>query len=328
MGFSEILGHQKQMEILCSALANGRLHHAYLFVGPEGIGKRTVALSLAKAIHCGESNNDFCGQCANCARIQAGNHPDVRLIEPLPGKKEIGIQQIRDIEKELNFRSFSGHRKVAIIDPATLMNLSGQNALLKTLEEPPQDCLLILIACNAGGLLPTLRSRCLRLSFGSLPRDVLSRFLVCSKGMNPEEADVLAAMAMGSVGAADRIDGEELRSRRRSWIALLASLDGGDYRSATDAAEALGGSRDESLQFLQWAETWYRDMLVHAVTRASEDLINRDMLAQIQEHSADGDMERILSAIAETVEATRSIQRNLNRRMVLEQLFFNFVKER
>src|SRR5438132_14341065 len=99
-------------------------------------------------------------------------------------------------------------------------------------SKPPQDCLLILIACNAGGLLPTLRSRCLRLSFGSLPRDVLSRFLVCSKGMNPEEADVLAAMAMGSVGAADRIDGEELRSRRRSWIGLLASLDGGDYRSA------------------------------------------------------------------------------------------------
>src|SRR5439155_21125391 len=111
---------------------------------------------------------DFCGQWANCARIEVGNHPDVRTIEPLVGKKEISIQQIREIEKQLNIRSFSGRKKIAILDPATRMNPSAQNALLKTLEEPPKDALLVLVATNTGGLLPTLRSRCLRLSFGSL----------------------------------------------------------------------------------------------------------------------------------------------------------------
>ncbi|HLN83546.1 MAG TPA: DNA polymerase III subunit delta', partial [Candidatus Binatia bacterium] len=131
MSFAEVIGHTKQLAILRSALSAERLHHAYLFVGPDGIGKRTAAIAVAKAIHCEESIEDFCGICVNCARISDGNHPDVRLIQPLPDKKEISIQQIREIERELNFRSFSGKRKIAVIDPATLMNLSAQNALLK-----------------------------------------------------------------------------------------------------------------------------------------------------------------------------------------------------
>ena len=106
-------------------------------------------------------------------------------------KKEISIQQIRELEKELNFRSFSGKKKIAIVDPATLMNLSAQNALLKTLEEPPRDSLLILIAVNGGALLPTLRSRCLRISFGPLARDLISDFLVSRKGLAVERGGVL-----------------------------------------------------------------------------------------------------------------------------------------
>ena len=108
MGFSEIIGQQRPLEILRSALGNGRLHHAYLFVGPEGVGKRTVALALAKTLHCDEAAHEFCGRCAACARIQNGNHPDVRLVEMLAGKKEISIQQVREVEKDLSFRSFSG----------------------------------------------------------------------------------------------------------------------------------------------------------------------------------------------------------------------------
>jgi DNA polymerase-3 subunit delta' len=159
MGFAEIQGHSKQLEALRRSLKTGRLHHAYLLLGPEGVGKKTVALSLAKAIHCSETQDDFCGYCDPCMRIISGNHPDVRIIEPLPGKKEISIQQVREVEKELSYRSFSGGRKIAIIDPATLLNAPAQNALLKTLEEPPQDSLLVLIAVNAGPLLPTVGSR-------------------------------------------------------------------------------------------------------------------------------------------------------------------------
>ena len=327
MGFSEIIGHGKQLETLRSALAQGRLHHAYLFVGPEGVGKRTVALSLARALHCSDRPGDFCGQCTNCARIQGGNHPDVRVIGPLPDKKEISIQQIREIEKELNFRSFSGGRKIAVIDPATLMNLAAQNALLKTLEEPPQDSLLILIASNSGGLLPTLRSRCLRLSFGPLRRDSLAGFLA-AKGMNPETVNYLASISGGSPGAAISIDGEELREKRQLWSGMLSSLKAGDYRAATEAAEALASNKDETSKFLEWAETWYRDLLIHTVTQKSGDIINLDLLAQIEEHSAHGDIEHLLSLLDQTSAASAHIQRNFNRRMVLEGLFFTVVGAR
>jgi DNA polymerase-3 subunit delta' len=325
MGFSEIIGHERPLEILRQALGNGRLHHAYLFVGPEGVGKRTVALAVAKAAHCDEAPADFCDRCANCARIQHGNHPDVRLVETLAGKKEISIQQVRAIERELNFRSFSGQKKIAIIDPATSMNISAQNALLKTLEEPPQGSLLILIAPNAGGRLPTLRSRCLRLPFAPLSPQAVTGFLTAHKGVAKEAARFLSAMSMGSLGAALKLDQGEWLAERQGWAEMLSTLTVGDYRAASAGAEAIAGNKEESLRFLAWAETWYRDLLVYAVTKNSEEIVNLDMLAPIQSQAAGGDVERMLATFAQTARAAARIQRNLNRRMVLESLLFNVV---
>jgi DNA polymerase-3 subunit delta' len=327
MGFSEIIGHQKPLETLRAALANGRLHHAYLFLGPEGVGKRTIGLSLAQAIHCNEVDNDSCGHCLNCLRIQTGNHPDVRMIGPIAGKKEISIQQIRSIEKELSFRAFSG-KKIAIIDPATLMNMPAQNALLKTLEEPPRDSLLILVATNAGGLLPTLRSRCLRIAFGPLPRDLIAGYLAAKETMTRDAAEFVAAISMGSLGAALELDKEELVEQRRNWVEIMDSLRPGDYRAALNAAEALSSSREESLRFLAWVETWYRDLLIYIMAHDARELINLDIVAKIQQESAAGKPERILLALSQAAGAAARIQRNLNRRMVLEELFMGAVEAR
>jgi DNA polymerase-3 subunit delta' len=328
MGFSDILGHKKQLDTLRLALGTGRLHHAYLFLGPDGVGKRTVALSLAKAIHCGEGQNDFCDQCVNCARITAANHTDVRSVTPLPGKKDISIQQIRDVEKELSFRSFSGKRKIMIIDPAMLMNVPAQNALLKTLEAPPRDSLLILVAPNGGGLLPTVRSRCLRLAFAPLPRDVIAHYLTTQKRLGPEEAHLLAARSMGSLGTAINLDDKALLQMRGRWIDSLNSLRHGDYRAAINAAEALAANREESLKFLEWLESWYRDLLVHRVTHDSAELINLDRLSQIAQQSSDNELPDLLDVMRLALAANARIQRNVNRRMILEDVFFRAVEER
>jgi DNA polymerase-3 subunit delta' len=327
MSFSDIIGHTKQLESLRLALAAGRLHHAYLFLGPEGVGKRTVALSLAKSIHCDEAKNDFCGRCANCARIAGHNHPDVRLIKPLAGTKEISIQQIRDLEKELNFRSFSGKRKIVIIDPAALMNIPAQNALLKTLEEPPQDSLLILLAATGGNVLPTVRSRCLRIAFAPLPRERVADYLISKRGTSPEKARLLAAMSMGSLGTAVSLDDSALLEMRRGWIEALSSLGAGDYRSAINAAEALSADREESLQFLEWLESWYRDVLVYRITRDTAALINLDMLAQIEKHAAAHSLGKLLEVLRLAAGATARIQRNLNRRMIFEDILVTAVEE-
>ena len=328
MGFAEIIGHQKQLAIVRQALKHGRLHHAYLFVGAEGVGKKTIALGLAKTLHCSAATGDFCGECVNCARVQDRNHPDVRIIEPLAGKKEISIQQIRELEKELNFRSFSGKRKIAILDPATLMNLAAQNALLKTLEEPPQDSLLILIASHAGALLPTLRSRCLRVTFGPLARELISGFLVSRKGLEAEAAEFLAAMSQGRLGAVVGIDSQKLLDRRGGGGRGGFSLGAGGYRAAIYAAEGLGGGERNNFWVFEWGVKWCPRPRCHGVHGDRDDVINVDMLPQIQKQSTSIDFGRLFARIAEAKAAAEGIQRNLNRRMMMENLLLNTVEAR
>ena len=324
MGLSEIVGHEKQLDTLRQSLLNGRLHHAYLFIGPEGIGKRTLALALAQTIHCAELESDFCGRCSACRAIQTGNHADVRVLEPLLNKKDISIQQVRELEKMLSLRSFSGRQKIAIIDPATLMNWAAQNALLKTLEEPPQGCILILIASNAGGLLPTVRSRAFALSFAPLPRQQLARFLMSSKGKTREQAESLAALTMGSLGAVSKF--EKMNEKRLDWMKTLLSLRAGDYRAALNAAEALAGTREDAQNFLDWAGLWYRDLLSFRIAHAPDKILNVDMLQQIEEHSARIEEDDLFSLLFKTGEASQLIQRNVNRRMVLEDLLLRTVE--
>jgi len=325
MAFTDIIGQQKPLTVLRSALASGRLHHAYLFIGLEGVGKHTVALAFAKAIYCSELTNDFCDGCVNCHRIADGNHPDVRVIEPLSGKKEISIAQIRELERDLSYRSFTGKCKIAIIDPATLLNSSSQNALLKTLEAPPQDSLITLIAPNAGGLLPTLRSRCLRLSFAPLARREVAGYLQTRHGMSSADAEFVAALGMGSIGAALSLEKDDLIEKRRIWTGMLGSLKVRDYHGAMIAAEALANNRDDALKFLKWAESWYRDLLIHTIDNNSQELVNLDMREQIAQQSADGNVERNLRAFSQSAGAAARIQRNLNRRMVLEKFLFGVV---
>ncbi|MGH7829874.1 MAG: DNA polymerase III subunit delta' [Candidatus Binatia bacterium] len=325
MPFADIVGHEKQLETLRRGLERGRLHHAYLFLGPEGVGKKSVALSLAMAIHCADREYDFCGECQNCHRIRAGNHPDVRLIEPPAGKKEIGIPQIRELERELAFRAFSRGKKVAILDPADLMNYHAQNSLLKTLEEPPGDSLLILIAKSMGSLLPTLVSRCLRLSFGAPGLDAVTEVLARRKGIPMEEAKLLARLTMGSLGEALGCDTEELLNRRREWIERLDSLAPGDYSAVMALAEEVAGDREACLKFLRCMEGWYRDILLYQIGGWTEQIRNVDMEKTLRERSRSYRVEHTLSVLARAGAGAREIQRNFNRRLVLENILMKIV---
>jgi DNA polymerase-3 subunit delta' len=326
MPLSEIVGHQQQLETLRQSLARNRLHHAWLFVGPEGVGKRKVALSLAMAVQCSERIGDFCGSCIHCTQVRNGHHPDIRLLEPLPGKKEISIQQVRELERELNFHPFSGRKKIAILDPATLMNVSAQNALLKTLEEPPRDSLLILISTGTGGLLPTLLSRCLRLSFAPLPVELVASFLVAQKGIKREEAGILAAMTMGSLGKATSLQIQDLLEKRKIWAEKLCSLSQANYKGGLIFAEELAGTREECLEFLEWLAGWYRDLLVYSATNSLQGICNLDLERYIKDQVRVYDLEQILLLLAQAVEARARVQRNVNRRMALEQLLTEAIR--
>ena len=316
--FQDIIGHQGQVELLRRAAAHDRLHHAYLFAGPEGTGKRTVATALAAAIQCEAAQGDACGECPSCLCIRDRNHPDVHWLEQRKGKRDITIEQVRELQRQLVLRRFSGQKKIAIIDPLTLMNLHAQNALLKTLEEPPPDSLLILVAESTGGVLPTVLSRCLRLQFLPLALEQVAAIVTRRKGLDEERALLLAALSHGSLGTALEGDEAELLDRREECLRRLAALSPEDMRGITALAEEMGGDRDKTLRFLDWVRGWLRDIMVLQVTGSDATVRNRDLLEPLREAAAARRVEQSTDALVEIDNVTRAIHRNYNRRMVLE----------
>jgi DNA polymerase-3 subunit delta' len=325
MSFARIIGHERPLQSLRHSLETGRLHHAYLFVGPEGIGMRTIAHSLAKSLHCRERRFDFCDQCPSCFSIRDWNSPDVRLVEPLSGKKDISIKQIRDLIGNISLRSFSGQKKVAIIDPAELMNYHAQNALLKTLEEPPENSLLILVTKSSGALLPTLLSRCLRISFGLLSVEQASEFLMRQKGLDPAESRLRSALTMGSIGQALAWSDAEIKEQRSDWINRYCALAEQDYRGALMFAEELAEDKEKCVTVLQWLEGWHRDVLALQVTGDRSMVRNVDLMETLAHHASANRQELTLRCLFELAAALDALQRTYNRRMILENLLVRLV---
>jgi DNA polymerase III subunit delta' len=201
-GFAAIRGHERVRRFLRAAAANDRLPHAMLFAGADGIGKRTLALALVAWLLCEANGDDACGACASCRQVAAGSHPDFQLLAVASGKKEIGVDRVRDVKRFTQLRPVRGSVKVAVIDDAHMLTVAAQNALLKTLEEPPERSLLILVANTPDALLPTVRSRCQRVQFSPLSNDTVTEILESSHNIAPAVARQLAALAEGSPGRA------------------------------------------------------------------------------------------------------------------------------
>ncbi len=195
MGFDGIIGHQRPIRLLKKAILIDHLPQAYLFLGAEGVGKRLTALTLAKALNCEEAKEDCCETCLSCRKIEGLNHPDVTVIRP--EGQFIRIDSIRQLQRSLNYRPYEGKKRVCILDGADRMKTEGANALLKTLEEPPPDTLLILLATQRDSLLPTIVSRCQQMRFTPLPIGQMIEALAQRLSVEKGEAKTLAELSQG-----------------------------------------------------------------------------------------------------------------------------------
>lgn len=236
MQWADLLGHDHQREWFRTAIASGRMATSFLFVGPEGIGKRSFARLLAKSLLCQrtqEQSLDFCGQCENCAQVEASTHPDLIEISKPADKAFIPIELlIGEREKrmreglchDISLRPYSGQRKVAILDDADYLNVEGANSLLKTLEEPPLGSVLILIGSNLQRQLPTIRSRCQAIIFRPLALDQLQT-LIERNGIatTPERAREIAGLCSGSLSEAKLLADLELGEFRGALFDMLAA---------------------------------------------------------------------------------------------------------
>ena len=314
--FADVRGHERAIAYLRRGAEANRLAHAFVFTGAAGIGKRMVARALALGLHCETTPFDACGTCNACHTITAGTHPDVRVVDgPAEGKRDISIEQVRELQRELGFRSLSRHPKVGIIDEAQQLTQQAQNALLKTLEEPNGASVLVLVTTQASALLPTILSRCQRLAFAPLPTaDVVA--ILEAHGRPRAEAAALAAYANGSPGTALALDAEFFGKRRRELLGALAGVRGAGFKKLADFAQTLTNEDKDPTAVLALIASWHRDRLRRAVLGADAELQNADLADAI----GAPDIGSSLRNLENTHATIAAIRQNANRNLTLIQM--------
>ncbi|RMG38922.1 MAG: DNA polymerase III subunit delta' [Planctomycetota bacterium] len=268
MGWETLRGHRPQIEMFRRSLASGRLSHAYLLSGPEGIGKRRFALTLTQALLCRVPREDAvapCGACVDCRQVLSGGHPDLFVLERAADRDAILIEQMVGTREERGRAGLCYHihlaparadRKVAIIDDAHKMNVEAANAFLKTLEEPPPDAVLFLISSQPESLLPTIRSRCQHVRFAPLAAaDVAALCTELQWVASPQDAAEIAELAEGSMQMARQLCRPELRRLREELFEALSRPDWRPLQLANrvvETLEELAGSNAEQRVFAVW----------------------------------------------------------------------------
>ncbi|WP_432823062.1 DNA polymerase III subunit delta' [Trichloromonas sp.] len=316
MTFSQILGHERQKNILRRAIDSDRLAHAYLFEGPEGVGKRLMALALARAVVCKEGAG--CGVCPACRKVDHNNHPDLHLLEP--DGTTIKIEQVRGIQKELSFRPLEAPKKICLIDGADRMNQAAGNALLKTLEEPNGDALLILLSARPESVLSTIRSRCQRLPFARLPQALLKGVLLEQLGVDEVQGHILAALSEGSFKKALGKDRDLYLGRRREILKTLTALSPGSILPTLELAQSLAEEKERLPDILDILQAFYRDLLLYQHGRSESDLVNIDLAEKIRRVAPRENTVSLLNKLEAIAASRRQLDRNVNRQLAMEVL--------
>lgn len=246
LAFSTIVGQGRAVSLLRETVARGRLHHALLFSGPKGVGKYRTAQAFAAWLLCkSPRQQEACECCTSCRSVSGGTHVDMRVetLHVEENKRDISIEQVREnVQKFLMLQPIAGGRKIVVIDEAQTLSLPAQNSFLKTLEEPPGNSLIILVAHNASALLPTVRSRCQRVSFAPLTEAEIEEILLReSHGRSRKDARLLAAYANGSLGVALSADANWLREAIEQMRSIFDGTPAARYAEISDLARKILG---------------------------------------------------------------------------------------
>lgn len=355
MGFAQVLDQSIPVRLLRNIIRLHRVPNGLLFWGPEGVGKRFTALEFAKAVNCKEAEADNCGHCLSCQKIDHGNHPDVKLIQPGGKTRIIKVEAIEQIIELSAYRPFEGRRRVVIFEDVERMNVQAQNYFLKTLEEPPSETTFVLLSAAPSMLLPTIRSRCQKVRFGSLRPETVTQILLRERDLPEPVAAAIAALSQGQVSrACDLVDtekrdvvlsvtqrlhegddplqlGEEFASHMKARMDSFQEMLAGQHAAEKDAAvdedkeemkaaieaAAAGMARREMMEYFYLFQSWYRDGMVYASTNAAGRLLNQDQSERLAGEAPRSSAEK-LEAIGK---AWVYIERNLNMERVFRDLF-------
>lgn len=302
--FANVLGHERIRDLLGRALANGRLPPALLLTGPRGVGKRTLATAVARALLCPNgAGGDACERCPACHRSGKGIHPDLLVGEPEGATNTLKIERVRELVREIDGRPFEAAARAVLIDDAHTMTEQAQNALLKSLEEPPATSHVFLVTASPQALLPTIRSRCQTLRFGPLPQAALVAHLQERVGLTPEDARLRASLAGGSLGAALAFESDEFRKLRDELLTILERAERFSVLERMEAADGLADHDDLAL-VLTALRSLLRDALALRAGAPAQSLLNADVAERLMA-VARGPIGERAGVVAEAAEEAR-----------------------
>jgi DNA polymerase III subunit delta' len=357
MGFDTFLGNAKALAAVQKMLGGGRVPGALLFTGPDGVGKKTLALMLAKALVCEKGPVDFCGQCANCRkadamlaasqedlarrhkikesarRVEGLIYFDLQLIAPLT--RYILTEQVRQLRNLAYTRPFELPRRIFILDEAHAVHWQAVDLLLKVLEEPPDTCTIILVCPNAHELRPTIRSRCVRISFQPVEESLILELLAKNKDLTDSQKKLAARVAAGSVARTKAFDPAEYERLRQPWLGFLevvarrASRTAGapDWRLLFDSTRALAENRDDFETTLHIGYSLLRDLLQVLLQGQEKEVVNIDLLPRLKEWAPKLRLRSIEKLKAGLDQSHRLMIRNVNQQLGFETLGIEILTE-
>lgn len=322
--FDAIVGHKKIISHFEEAIQMGKISHAYLLSGEDGSGKMMIAKAVAKALLCETKNG--CGNCQACVQVESGNHPD--LIYVTHEKYEIRVDEIRKgINENIDVKPYSGDYKIYIIDDADRMNKGAQNALLKTLEEPPAYVVILLLTNNKDRLLDTILSRCVCMTLGSVRTDEIEKYLKEHTDASDSKIQFAASFALGNLGRALHVvETEEFQDMLNEAVNVMVHIQGMEVYEVVSYAKNLTKYKNEIYDFLDIIMVWYRDMLILKTTGSLNHLVFKDKYRQLKEQEIYLSFEGISHILDEVEKARRRLVANVNFEVAMELLLMT-IKE-
>lgn len=321
-GFSDVLGHEQTILHMKHAVQMNKVSHAYIISGEKGSGRRLLAGIFAQTLQCEKKGTEPCMECRSCRQAMNLNQPDIIRLVHEKKTSTIGVEEIRtQINGDILIKPYSSPYKIYIVEDAEKMTIQAQNALLKTIEEPPVYAVLLLLTANAGMLLPTIRSRCVTLDLKPVPSALVKKYLMQELQIPEYRAEICTAFAQGNVGKAKRLalsgDFSEMLEHALHLVKYIQEMEVIDI--ITDL-KRIDTYKMEINDYLDILMVWYRDVLMFKATRDADSLVFSDELISIREKVAKSSYEGLECVIKAIDKAKIRLNANVNFDMALELL--------
>lgn len=325
--FKDVVGHKDILKYISSAVENNRVSHAYILNGERGSGKKMLANLFAMTLLCETGDNEPCGKCHSCKQAESGNHPDViRVTHEKPNS--ISVDDIRtQVNNTVDIKPYQGPYKVYIIPQADMMTPQAQNAILKTIEEPPSYAVFLLLTENAETLLPTINSRCVMLKLRNIKDTLIKKYLMENLEIPDYKADMCTAFAQGNMGRAIMLaNSDHFNEIREEAVQLLKHINEMELNEIVAAVKNISVYKLEITDYLDIIMIWYRDVLLYKATKEIDKVVFKDQLQSIKEQARKSSYEGIELILESLEKAKARLKANVNFDLVMELLFLT-IKE-